>query len=247
MDRFALLITLLSAGAGEPAAPPAAFTYDQVVEPLPRPAWLERAFMFCMPYETPYQGSPPELKPWAARLKERGFVLLGMYPDSLCRLYRPASKEEEWSEACRAEVKRMHSLGLKVLAGVYPFVGSRGPRDLLTAHPEWRQRADASVPAAPGSECLVNPGFAAALRDLLVERAREYRIDGYQFDGWYQCAYCVCPGCRDLYREETGKAVPPRDPKDRENRRYVAWRDGKLLDNAKRLREALKAVNPEFA
>ncbi len=223
-------------------------TYDQFVEPLPRAEWLDHVMMYCMPY-TPAYTNPdnPEPTAWARRLQEAGFVVAGMYTDGFCRLYTP-TEGETWPEECHAEVKRMHALGMKCIAGAYPFVGERGPRDLLVDHPEWRQRRDAKVPEAPGSGCMVNPGFADALRERLVSRVKEYDIDGYQFDGWYQSTFCCCEGCRSLYQAECGKAVPDNTEQSNvEFRRYVAWRNQKLFENLVKLRNAVKAVKPDFA
>ncbi|MHB8969884.1 MAG: beta-galactosidase trimerization domain-containing protein [Pirellulaceae bacterium] len=220
--------------------------YDTVVEPLPRPAWLDRIMMFCLPYQPAYEaGDTIKPMPWAQRLQEAGFVLAGMYPDGFCRLYEPA-EGEDWPEKCRAEVTHMHALGMKVIAGVYPFVGERGPRDLLTAHPEWRLRSGNEIPAGPGRGCMVNPGFAEALRELLVRRVREYDIDGYQFDGWYQCTYCRCDGCVAAYKLETGRDIPPNDSLNVEYRKYVAWRDKQLMANLVQLRAAVKSIKPDF-
>jgi hypothetical protein len=221
--------------------------YDQYVEPLPRAEWLEHVMMFCMPY-TPAYINPgnPEPTPWARRLQEAGFVVAGMYTDGFCRLYAP-TQGETWPGDCHAEVKRMHALGMKCIAGAYPFVGERGPRDLLMDHPEWRLRREDKVPDAPGNGCMVNPGFADALRNLLVSRIKEYDIDGYQFDGWYQSTYCRCDGCKSLYQSECGKEVPGNTEQSNVDfRKYVAWRNKKLFENLVKLREAVKSAKPDF-
>lgn len=225
-----------------------AWRYDTPMSALPRPAWLDRVMMFCMPFETPYETAPTyRLKPWAKELQRAGFTLMGMYPDSFCRLYGP-EPGDTWPESCRSEVRRMHALKMKVLAGVYPHVGERGPRDLLTEHPEWRLRDTDAVPDAPGNGCLVNPGFRRALIALLVQRIREFDVDGYQFDGWYQFGYCCCPGCRETYRAETGLEIPAggRNLADPDYRKYLLWRDHKLLESFLELRQAVKAAKPDF-
>lgn len=216
--------------------------YDTVVQPLPAPAWMDKVVMIC---DTPWvDQSRNAVKPWVKILLDADFVPMNMYPDSFCRLWEP-SKDEIWPQECHAEVKAMHARGMKVLAGVYPTVGERGPRDLLNAHPEWRSRQENKVPDAPGLGCLISP-FGDALIDLLVQRVKEYGIDGYQFDGWYQWTYCCCPGCRERYKKETGLDIPAKaDVTKSDYLHYLVWRDHKLLQRFEQLRTAIKAVKPD--
>jgi hypothetical protein len=124
--------------------------YDTLVEPLPRPAWIEKVVVIC---EVPWADSErKKLKPHVQRLKDAGLSVVVMHSDGLCRLHTPDATER-WPAECHAEVKASHAAGIKVLAGVYPFVGSRGPRDLLTSHPDWRARKDDRIPDAPGEGC----------------------------------------------------------------------------------------------
>jgi hypothetical protein len=231
-------VAICSSAAGQDAG----WSYDTVVDPAPRPAWMERVVLIC---ESPWTGPDRRsLKPSVADLKSAGFTVMNMYPDGFCRLY-PPKPGETWPAECRAEVKAMHAAGMKALAGVYPFVGSRGAADILEAHPEWRRRSDDRVPPSPGEGCLLSP-FGDALIRRLVSRIEEFDIDGFQFDGWYQCAYCRCPSCIESYRRETGREVPPGpDPKNPEYVRYMVWRDSKLLAVFERLRSAVKAVKPD--
>ena len=164
--------------------------YDTVVEPVPRAKWLEKVYMTEPAYLPFYEGDKvKQLRPWAQKMKEAGFHLAAMYNDSFCRLY-DSTDEVSWADACRKEVEIMHSLGVRVIAGAYPFVGERGPRDILHEHPEWRKRNSEKIPGGPGLGCMLNPEFALELRKLLVSRIAEFDIDGWQFDGWYQREYC---------------------------------------------------------
>jgi hypothetical protein len=222
------------------SAAPAKWSYDTVVEPTPRPAWMEKVVMIC---ESPWaDANRKELKPNMRVLKDAGFTLMNMYPDGFCRLYS-ATAGETWPQECHAEVKAMHAIGMKALAGCYPTVGSRGPRDLLTAHPEWQiRKGDALEKSDFG--CLLSP-FGDALVDLLVERIKEYDIDGYQFDGWYQATYCRCPGCKERYKKETGLEIPKFDQADPAYLKYLMWRDEKLLQRMEQLRKAARAAKPD--
>ena len=219
-----------------------AWRYDTPFEPSPRPIWMEKVVLIC---ENLW--ADPErqtLKPHIRRLKDAGFVVMNMYPDSFCRLYAPAA-DDTWPQKCLEETRAMHAQGMKVLAGVYPFVGSRGPRDLLMAHPEWRLRKDDKVPEAPGNGCLLSP-YGETVIDLLVARIREFDVDGFQFDGWYQCEFCRCPSCLANYQKDTGQEVPLKmDIADPVYLRYMVWRDKRLLDRMIQLRKAVHAVKPD--
>ncbi len=216
--------------------------YDTIVEPLPRPSWIEKVVLIS---ESPWtSGERTALRPNIQQLKNAGFSVTVMYPDGFCRLYAP-NPTEQWPAECHAEVKEAHAAGIKVLAGVYPFVGSRGPRDLLTSHPEWRLRKNDRIPDSPGEGCLISP-FGDALIDLLTARLQEYDLDGYQFDGWYQVSYCRCPSCLESYKSETGRDVPLEAKlASTDYREYVVWRDARLSKVFLKLRQAIKAAKSE--
>ena len=244
---LAIVWALLAAVNAAPclAAPDAADTawhYDTPVEPSTRPAWMEKVVMLS---ESPWADSARQtLKPHIRRLKDAGFTVMHMYPDGFCRLDDLPQSDAGWRSKCLAETKAMHAQGMKVLAGVYPFVGSRGPRDLLMAHPEWRLRKNDAVPEAPGNGCLLSP-YGAAVIERLVSRIKEFDVDGFQFDGWYQCQFCRCPACLADYKRETGQDVPAKiDSADPAYLHYMVWRDKKLLDRMVQLRQAVHAVKP---
>ncbi|MEI6915888.1 MAG: beta-galactosidase trimerization domain-containing protein, partial [Armatimonadota bacterium] len=241
MRRLGMLAVVCSLCALTSSA--SAWHYDTVVEPMSRPAWMEKVVIIC---ESSAWAQPdrkvvnPNVKTWL----DAGFTPMYMYPDGFCRLYAPSS-DEGWPAECHAEVKAMHAAGMKALAGCYPTVGSRGPRDLLNDHPDWRLRTDENVPEGPGTGCLVSP-FGDALIDLLISRIKEYDIDGFQFDGWYQFKYCCCPGCKQRYKEEKGLDIPLKmDTKDPAYLKYLVWRDEKIFDLMVKLQSELKKVKPD--
>jgi hypothetical protein len=237
-----LVSTVLSWFGPLPAVVAQDWRYDTIVESLPRPAWIEKVVLISeSPWTNPKRLA---LRPNVQRLKNAGFSVMVMYPDGFCRLYAPHATEQ-WPVECHAEVKAAHAAGIKVLAGVYPFVGSRGPRDLLTSHPEWRLRKVDRIPDSPGEGCLISP-FGDALIDLLTARLKEYDLDGYQFDGWYQVSYCRCPSCLERYKTETGRDVPPEVRlASSDYRKYVVWRDARLSQVFLKLRQSIKAAKPE--
>ena len=234
------LITL----AGNAAFAANEWAYDTPTQPYPRPAWIENVVMVCEPLWADKEAT--KLKPHLQMLKDAGFSLLMMYPDSFCRLYAETTTET-WSSYCTTETRAAHVAGVKVLAGCYPFVGSRGPRDLLMAHPEWRLRKDDKVPEGPGEGCLVSP-YGDAVGDLLASRVKQYDVDGFQFDGWYQVSFCRCPSCLKEYKKDTGLDVPAKfSYEDVNNLKYLVWRDKKLFDVFLRMQKKVKKVKPDAA
>ena len=245
MPKYLLnLVSTLILLAAPAQAGAEAWSYDTVVPPVNRPAWLEKVVMIC---EAPWADRDKRLlKPQIKMLKDAGFSVMNMYPDGFCRLYAPGTNDN-WPRECHEEVRAMHDAGMFVLAGCYPTVGERGPRDLLEQHPEWRLRKDDKVPESPGLGCLVSP-FGEAVIQLLASRIKEYDLDGFQFDGWYQFEYCRCPGCKQFYQQETGIEVPPKpDRADPNYIRYMAWRNERLLKRYEQLQAAVKAVKPNVA
>jgi type 1 glutamine amidotransferase len=220
------------------------FAYDTVVKPWSRPAWLDHVYLFEPAYQPVLVNG--EIAPWAKKMQEQGIVLAAMYNDGFCRLSGDAVNDP-WARDCREEVARMKAIGVKCIAGSYPFVASRGPGDFLKAHPEWTKlRPDGKPDPNELQACMLNPEFAKALRELLVSRVVDFGIDGWQFDGWYQREYCSCQSCRDQYKAEKGLDIPPtNDPGDVNYIKYMVWRDGKLLKTLEDLQTALKAANPE--
>ena len=125
----------------------------------------------------------------------------------------------------RGKWRAMHKAGIKALAGVYPFVASRGPRDILEQHPEWRIRQTDEIPQKDYLGCLISP-LRRRAGGATHKRIKEYDIDGYQFDGWYQMCYCRCDGCRELYKKDTGRELPERlDNFNPDYLAYNVWRD----------------------
>ena len=246
MIKCLAVVILLSVIA---KADEAGWRYDTPHGPMPQATWLEKAVMVCMPYQTPYEktDSGYVAKPWAKCLQDAGFVIVGMYPDSFLPLYDASDGDPNWKQKCRSEVQIMHGLGMKVLAGVYPSSKLHGPKDLLAGHPEWWMQQGNRTPEGDVYAEMIEPNFSKALRELLVSREKEFNIDGYQFDGWYQFGHSQNPATAALYRQETGRDVPPKmNMTDPSYIPYLVWRDRKLLDTFIALREAVKEVNPDF-
>ena len=81
-------------------------------------------------------------------------------------------------------------------------------------HPEWRiqpsgeKPPDAFAQTRYGTCCPNNPGYRAFAIAQTEELLRGCDFDGFFFDMTFWPAICLCPHCRTLYREGTGKEIP---------------------------------------
>ena len=111
-----------------------------------------------------------------------------------------------------------------------------------------------AAPLTPATEeapviCLLGPA-REYLKNIVRELAQNYDFDGYWLDGfgWFgRTMICYCATCRELYREDRGRELPPAvDRRDAGFRRYYRWRQ---TMNRRALHEiigAIRAVNPEL-
>ena len=117
--------------------------------------------------------------------------------------------------------------------------------------PEWRQvRSDGTpIDGLYGVETsmCVNTGFRDWVRDVCLELCK-YPIDGIFFDG--PCVFrdcCYCDTCRDLYREEYGTEMPPKEPGHPALRRLAGFQSEGLRRFLAHARDAVKKVRPDVA
>jgi len=81
-------------------------------------------------------------------------------------------------------------------------------------HPEWRIVAakgpaeGSTTTSRYGYCCPNNPGYRAFALAQTEEIVGGYSFDGIFFDMTFWPAICVCPHCRALFRQETGKEIP---------------------------------------
>jgi hypothetical protein len=149
-------------------------------------------------------------------------------------------------------VTRCHARGLRALLGLPPFP----PVALLRVHPDWRIDPDGSGKADTvtpqendlGTRLGCNSGpWGDYLIDVLAELAHDYHLDGFSFDGNYHPALCYCPACRQQYRHDTGKELPPTaNLDDIAYRRYLVWRGERMEEHYRRMQARLKAISPQI-
>jgi len=202
------------------------WSYDTVAKRLDRPAWLDNVVIIDSYQNVPFANDEKtELVPWAKRLQDAGLTIL---------TYVAADK-----------VAGAHAAGVKVVYGMRPFIAEGWMAEAIKAHPEWLLHTKPGVPSSKEAACLLSP-FGEYVVNLLAENVRKYGIDAYTFDGWYQTRYCCCDYCSKTYKQDTGFSVPRKINGDDPNyRRFLVWRDKKLMERALQLNKAIKTANPE--
>lgn len=130
--------------------------------------------------------------------------------------------------------------------------GFMAPADsvLVKQHPDWvTQRQDGSTVKMEGSHPRVwlnpfHPEVRQFLIDLTVEVARNYDIDGIQYDDHLGLPidFGYDPYTVGLYQSQHNGAMPPKDPKDPN---WMKWRADLITDWVEDLFFAIKAVNPK--
>src|SRR5437773_1427019 len=141
----------------------------------------------------------------------------------------------------RDAVEAVHKRGARFVLGLPPFP----PVKLITEHPDWRVKTDPVVDVTKvvakeddlGTRFGCNNGpWGDYFIDLCVELLNDYDLDGYSFDGNYHVALCHCPACRDKYKRETTRELPPKaDLANVAYRQYLVWRGEKLEDHFRKL------------
>ena len=157
------------------------------------------------------------------------------------------------------QVAALHRWGIAAI-GWLPFnvQDLRRPADCQAAikYPQWRmQYIDWSErsPADRVGMCVVSSPWRQVHGEILKEAAAT-GIDGVFFDGFYLGGIphplapgCVCSFCQDQFRRDTGLETPARvDWSDMTFKRWVRWRNGKLLEVAAEFRDKMRESNPRL-
>ena len=128
---------------------------------------------------------------------------------------------------------------------------------LAREYPQWTMKfiPDPDQPDRPATGmCLLSSPYIERHANLLRESA-EFGFDGFFFDGFYFAgvpdrtrAGCVCDFCRDAFKTGAGLDLPARvDWNDRTFKRWVRWRNERLLGTARRFQDAIQEVSPTTA
>lgn len=147
--------------------------------------------------------------------------------------------------------------GMRVVLGVSPYA----PVEIVRQHPEWMQhptddtsiqaraQLDLTTPENIGLRSLpLNTPYGDYAIEGLVEILKDFRVDGFSFDGCYHPPLHFSPYEKALYTKETGLPFPSKiDLQDDAYRIYLLWADEKLEGWYRKLGDRMKAVHPEAA
>lgn len=183
-------------------------------------------------------------------MSELGFVdpFFTYYKSDLLHNQSPHVSETK----LRADIAEYEQLGIRILAVYPPCLQS----EVYLQHPDWR-RIPTDTTEVPmidmeqfghgGMLCLLGP-YGDFFIDVLCEIATKFpEVDGFTFDGIHYGGCCYCQHCRQNYRRETNKEIPPPDMADATFREYQHWADRKMENLLIRMQTRLKRINPELA
>lgn len=155
-------------------------------------------------------------------------------------------------ERLQHDLAEYERLGVKVL-GVYPPCLQA---EVYENHPDWRRvptdtreipSVDLQQHPYGGMLCLLGPYgdfFIEVMAEILTLHPQ---VAAFSFDGLHYGGVCYCGHCRDNYRRETGKEIPPADMNDPAFRRYQHWADRRMEDCVRRLQARIKGIKPDVA
>jgi hypothetical protein len=141
--------------------------------------------------------------------------------------------------------------GMTILARTDPHAVHR---DVYEQHPDWIAVDRDGTPrrhwSAPDTwlTCTIGPygrEFIGRVHDEIAER---YDVDGIFINRWSGTGMCFCGNCRQDFAEATGHDLPQHtDPHQDDYRRYVEWREERLLDLVRAWQHAVATVRPGVA
>jgi uncharacterized lipoprotein YddW (UPF0748 family) len=133
-------------------------------------------------------------------------------------------------------------------SGYFPGESKKGP--IFDRHPDWLAKTRAGEDAFPVSGTResfywlahAHPDAQAWLIELMVEIAKNYKVDSIEFDRarypQLDCGYD--DKTREIYAAEHDGRSPPENERDRA---WMNWRARKLNEFSSRLAKAVKAVD----
>jgi hypothetical protein len=153
--------------------------------------------------------------------------------------------------------KACHDRGIAVIAWL-PFniqdVRKAEDYQPTKRFPQWAMQyiTDPAHPPRPQvAMCVVSSPYREEHAKELAE-AVSFGVDGVFFDGFFLEGKpgrpqpgCVCEHCRVKFREDTGLDLPSRvDWTDAGFKRWVRWRNDKLVETATYFRDEMRKANP---
>ncbi len=122
--------------------------------------------------------------------------------------------------------------------------------EMCKAHPDWLRINPDGKPDAQPNFANIRSGYANWLCEQLAYVTRQYRPDGFWFDGYAPVhLHTYDEGTRRQFREFSGgKDIPHRDRldpvRDPVSRRYLTWHEAYFVELADRIRGIIRKENP---
>ncbi|HVK11632.1 MAG TPA: hypothetical protein VM597_22870 [Gemmataceae bacterium] len=171
----------------------------------------------------------------------------------------PPEKMKEAEVYHRAHVEKCHKAGAKAVFYVGPVQVPVGNSAFVKAHPDWLRIRPNGKPDPTPNFANIRSGYADWLLAQLAYVTREFKADGFWFDGYAPPhLHTYDDATRKAYRAFSGgkdiplpmSDVPDRsmffDPvKDPAARKYLAWHEDHFVTFADRMRAAVRKENPE--
>ncbi|QNN21443.1 hypothetical protein HED60_03870 [Planctomycetales bacterium ZRK34] len=129
--------------------------------------------------------------------------------------------------------------------------------ELSKKYPQWKMKFLTDL-SGSGREavgmCVVSSPYIQQHAKLLKQVA-QFDLDGLFFDGFYfnglpnrQQVGCVCDDCRKAFKQDTGLDLPTKvDWTDMTFKRWVRWRNQRLLKTARYFQKEIHSVNPKIS
>lgn len=217
-----LSVRALEAAAGEPAASAGEIRGKQ--------PWFRRTFRWAQTNITEEDPASYDVDWWRGywkRTRAQGVIInaggiVAYYPSAVPLHYRAQKLENR--DLYGDLVKAARADGLAVLARMD---SNRAHEEVYRAHPDWFARDAGGNPFRTGGlyvTCINGPYYDQWIPSVLREIIERTHPDGVTDNSWSglgRAAICHCANCARLFREASGKAIPPR--KDWDDPAYRAW------------------------
>jgi len=161
----------------------------------------------------------------------------------------PEKRVKDAEQYMRDHVERCHAAGAKAVFYMGPVQVPNGNPIFAKAHPDWlRINADGQPDAKP-NHANIRSGYADWLKAQLAYVTREFKVDGYWFDGYAPVhLHTYDAATRDAFRQFSGgKEIPAKfDPvHDPISRQYLAWHNDYFVRFADSLRDVIRKEKPD--
>jgi len=171
----------------------------------------------------------------------------------------PEAEVKAADEYMRRIVETTHKAGARSIFYIGPDQGPMMSKEFYTAHPDWlKVRYDGSNENPPNF-ANIRSGYADWVLKQLAYLVKEYKVDGFWFDGYAPVhLHTYDEATKKAFREFSGgKEIPlpldknPESPayfdiaNDPLAKQYMDWHERYFVDFAQKMRDAVRGANPE--